>query len=68
MVRAERETAAGSLLQSWDKSMGVVSGEQKERCGHNICPLVALAGAVLGLAMHVCWWLVLDETTSWGRN
>ena len=59
----KRETAVGSLLEIWDKFLGVlISGEQKERYGHNICLLIALEGAVLGLAKSVCWCLILDKT------
>ena len=67
-TREEREAAVGSLLQSWYKYLGVVYGKQKERCGHNICPLVSLAGAVLRLAKSVCWCLGLGKTTSYGRE
>ena len=37
----KRETAAGSVLEIWDKCFGVViSGEQKERYGHNTAYLL----------------------------
>ena len=45
----KRETAAGSLLEIWDKCFGVViSGEQKERYGHNTAYLLPWQEQFLG--------------------